>query len=132
MKTIKCYCGGMATLKSNAEIYGREYGNGRAWVCENFAICRGSVGTHPNGGALGTIPDPETKKLRMEVHAVIDPLWRGGKNTRGKVYRRIAEVLGVPVFHVGTTTAQQCREVLRIVPVIFAEKINPDLLAITK
>lgn len=128
MKTIQCYCGGMATLKSNAEIYGREYGNGRAWVCENFAVCRGSVGTHPNGGALGTIPDPETKKLRMEVHAAIDPIWKSKKYSRGHMYRRIAEVLGVPIFHVGTSTATQCREVLKLVPIIFAEKIETHLL----
>ena len=119
MKTIKCYCGGVATLQPNSVIYGRKYGNGWAWVCENFASCNGSVGTHPDKRPLGTIPDPETKKLRMQVHAQLDPLWRSGRFSRAKVYARLSDAIGRP-FHTGETTAAECREVLKTIPLLFS------------
>lgn len=117
---IKCHCGSTASLCSNSLLYnGKEYGNGKAWICDRFPECRGSVGTHPNGSPLGTIPDEETKKLRMEVHALIDPLWKSKKYKRNTVYLRIAETFGIKTFHVGESDAQTCRDVLKTVPLIF-------------
>lgn len=115
---VKCFCGSGASLKPNSVIYnGRSYGNVPfAYVCDRFPACRGSVGVHPDGRPLGTIPDQETKRLRMAVHAVVDPLWkesangRSKKRNRGSVYgwlRRILE-MDRERCHVGMFTKEDC------------------------
>ena len=116
MSEITCYCGGKATKQSNANIYGREYGNGMAYICED---CKGYVGCHNDGRPLGTIVDKETKQLRMKVHAIIDPLWKSKKYKRKTVYKRIAEALGVNSFHTGECDAETCNVVIETIPLIF-------------
>lgn len=113
---MKCFCGGNATLQSNAVIYGRTYGNGMAFVCDT---CKGYVGCHDDGRPLGTIVDKETKELRMEVHALIDPIWKSGKYKRSVVYIRIAKALGQKSFHVGECDKETCKVVLETVPLLF-------------
>src|SRR5687768_6513047 len=109
-----CYCGSTTSIKSNALIYnGREYGNGKIWLCDRFPECRGSVGTHPDGKPLGTIPDAETKKLRIQIHALIDPLWQNAQNerpkkrNRGSVYGWLRRITGGEKdIHIGETTKE--------------------------
>lgn len=119
MKAPDCFCGAGSRLQSNALVYGREYGNGKIFLCERFPVCRGYVGTHNDGRPLGTIVDKETKQLRMQVHALIDPLWKSGQYRRGEVYRKIADALGKSSYHTGETTADECKEILTTIPVLF-------------
>lgn len=124
-----CHCGSATSLKSNALIYnGRTYGNGKVWLCDRFPACRGSVGTHPDGKPLGTIPDEETKKLRMKVHALIDPLWqdrkdRSRKRNRGSVYGWLRRITGKSHddCHVGMFTKEDCLRTIELI------KQNPYL-----
>ena len=110
----KCYCGSSSHLDTNAKIYnGKEYGNGKIWLCDRFPDCRGSVGTHPDGSPLGSICDPETKRLRMQVHDLIDPIWqndttRSKKKARGSVYGWMSRITGVHPYHTGNLTKEQC------------------------
>lgn len=115
---VACFCGSTASIRSNAIIYnGREYGNGKAWICDRFPDCRGSVGTHPDGKPLGTIPDAETKKLRIQVHAVIDPIWKGqSKKKRGSVYGWLKRITGSQKeIHIGETTKEDCLRLLELI-----------------
>jgi len=122
---VTCHCGAEATLRENSLLYnGRSYGNGKAWICTRFPVCRGSVGTHPDGRPLGTIPDDETKKLRMKVHALVDPNWkrepinRIRKRKRNSVYgwlRRIME-MDKERCHVGMFTKADCLKALDLIP----------------
>lgn len=131
---VKCYCGSETSLRSNALIYnGKEYGNGKVWLCNRFPACRGSVGTHPDGRPLGTIPDPETKKLRIQVHALIDPIWKNHpghkKKKRGSVYGWLKRITGgEKEIHIGETTKEDC---LRLIELIGAnpydERTRPTL-----
>ena len=110
-----CFCGSSSSLRSNALIYnGREYGNGKIWLCDRFPVCRGSVGTHPDGKPLGTIPDEETKKLRIKVHSVIDPLWRGQKKNRGSVYGWLKRISGKD-YHNGEASKEDCLRILELI-----------------
>lgn len=122
-QTVVCHCGSTASLRSNALLYnGKEYGNGKAWICDRFPECRGSVGTHPDGRPLGTIPDAETKRLRITVHSMIDPIWRqlGKKKLRGSVYGWLKRITGSQKeIHIGETTKEDC---LRLIQLI---KANP-------
>lgn len=124
MKTVEapiCYCGSPSHLDTNDKIYnGRIFGNGRIWLCDRFPECRGSVGTHPDGRPLGSIADPETKKLRMEVHALIDPLWKNNttvskKKARGSVYGWMRRITGIENYHTGNLTKEQCRTALEAI-----------------
>lgn len=118
MENPVCFCGSTSSLQSNALIYnGKEYGNGKAFICDRFPACRGSVGTHNTGQPLGTIVDAETKKLRMQVHALIDPVWKSGDMKRGKVYAILSEEIG-RTYHTGETTADECRKILALAPAL--------------
>src|SRR3990167_4777825 len=118
-----CFCGSSSSLRSNALIYnGKEYGNGKIWLCDRFPACRGSVGTHPDGKPLGTIPDDETKKLRIKIHAIIDPLWQNNMNgrsrgrNRGSVYGWLRRIMGFEKQpHVGEFTKDDCLRALRLI-----------------
>lgn len=120
MDKVICYCGSPAHLDTNAKIYnGKEYGRGRIWLCDRYPACWGSVGTHPDDRPLGTIPDPETKKLRIEVHALIDPLWKTAEGSakrkkRGSVYGYLRRIMNMTAdeCHIGNFTADQCIEAL--------------------
>lgn len=121
--SVKCFCGSTTSLKSNALIYnGREYGNGKIWLCDRFPICRGSVGTHPDGKPLGTIPDAETKKLRIAVHAMVDCHWKrpdGSKDrkTRGYVYGWLRRITGKSHddCHIGMFTKEDCLKTMELI-----------------
>ena len=120
--SLTCFCGSPAKLGSNATIYGREYGNGMAFICTRFPTCRGYVGCHPDGRPLGSIADQETKKLRMKVHALIDPLWRGANNgrskhrNRGSVYGWMRRIMDENKdFHCGELSKEQCLKALDLI-----------------
>jgi len=117
MADVRCYCGSTASLRSNALLYaGREYGNGKAWICDHFPKCRGSVGTHPDGRPLGIIPDEETKKLRIKLHDMIDPLWKSGKVKRGSVYGWLKRITGgTKEIHMGETTREDCLRLMELI-----------------
>lgn len=118
---ILCHCGQKAHRKSNSLIYGKEYGNGRAYICDNWPECTGSIGTHPDGKPLGTIGDKETQQLRRMCHSIIDPLWqevengRSRKRNRGSVYGWIQRITGLSPAeaHIGMMDAEDCRRLLR-------------------
>lgn len=122
-QSVFCYCGSPARLVSNVTVYGREYGNGLAYVCIRWPECRGYVGCHPDGNPLGTIADQETKKLRMKVHALIDPLWKNATNgrpkkiNRGSVYGWLKRIMGGEKhIHVGEMSREDCLRALEVIP----------------
>jgi len=96
----------------NKAKYGRNYG--KSYMCYYCAEHDTYVGCHNNTRApLGTMADEELRKLRMAVHAKIDPLWRSGQHRRGDVYRHLSKLLGYQ-FHTGESTKESCREVLAL------------------
>lgn len=112
-----CFCGSITVYKDSKELYhGHSYG--MRWICSRFPDCKGSVGAHPDGKPLGTVPNDEDKKYRSMVHAQIDPLWqnqqRSKKKARGSVYgwlRRIMDMTS-DECHVGNWNAETCIEAL--------------------
>lgn len=121
---IDCYCGAQAHLKSSLEYYGGKlYGNGMRYICDRYPACRGSVGTHPDMRPLGTIPDPETVRLRMQLHSLVDPLWRGAdngrskKHNRGSVYGWLRRITGLngEQCHIGMFDKQQCVRTIELI-----------------
>jgi len=85
-------------------------------VCKNYVGCnyKSTDRTKP----LGTIPTPELRAARQNLHKLIDPLWYGKKNQnvkRTKVYAKISELLGKE-FHAGTINSmEEFQQVINIV-----------------
>lgn len=113
---VTCYCGSEAHLQNNSLLYnGKSFGNGKAYICDRFPACRGSVGVHPSGKPLGNIPDEQTKVMRRKLHAIIDPLWQNQsyysrKKARGHVYGYLRRILNLSAeeCHIGNFDADQC------------------------
>lgn len=113
---VTCFCGSPAHLLPNSLLYnGKSYGNSKAYICDRFPECRGSVGVHPNGKPLGTIPDEHTKSLRRKLHAIIDPLWQNQayqsrRKARGQVYGWLRHIMQMTPdeCHIGMFDADTC------------------------
>ena len=100
-KTCKIFCGNcnsiiIARLTTGREVYRHipRLNTKRFWKCDS---CGGFVGTHADSKdhkPLGTIPTPEVKEKRKEIHKLLDPIWSTGRVRRGEVYRTLANFIG--------------------------------------
>lgn len=121
---VTCYCGSPAHLKPNSVLYnGKSYGKVPfAYICDRFPTCRGSVGVHPNGKPLGTIPDAQTKVMRQKLHAIVDPLWQNNpyqkrRKARGRVYGYLKHLLNKSAdeCHIGNFDAETCLRLMALI-----------------
>jgi hypothetical protein len=63
--------------------------------------CNSHAGCHQKSGKpLGSIPTPELRKLRVQLHARFDYLWKSKQLARAEAYRQMGEILGKE-FHIG-------------------------------
>jgi len=87
------FCGHDVVFTSNKELYGREYGNGKCYLCRH---CLASTGTHPDGSPLGMLANREMKELKKVCHALFDPIWRTQKEVkRGELYTILADKMRI-------------------------------------
>lgn len=104
---MEIYCTGCekevsARLTDGAEMYPHrpDLASLPFWVCE----CGAFVGTHHKTSSptkpLGVLATKELKRIRMAIHAILDPLWKSGKVSRAKIYATISEKLGKS-YHTG-------------------------------
>ena len=112
------FCGGEVVYTSNAALYGREYGNGKCYMCRK---CHASTGTHPHPNeqeALGVLANKEMKELKKQCHALLDPIWKGETRvmSRGAVYRKLARRMHIPMeaCHVGHFDTARLKQALEI------------------
>lgn len=92
--TICPYCDSEVVLTSNSELYGKEYGNGKCYLCRS---CKASVGVHNNSDnePLGILATSEMKVLKKCCHELFDPIWKSHKCSRTKLYNELAELMGI-------------------------------------
>jgi len=85
--------------------------------------CGTRVGCHPGTThALGTMADAETRQLRINAHALFDPIWRdtmrrrhtSKRVARSDAYQWLAAALALPVedCHIAMLDAAGCRRVM--------------------
>jgi hypothetical protein len=92
-----------ARLTTGAEIYPHrsDLAGVPFWRCDG---CKNYVGCHhkKTGGTrpVGNIASPLVRTVRKQIHALLDPLWRDGRRSRGEVYRLISGRLGYQ-YHTG-------------------------------
>ena len=122
--TICRYCGSPVVYTSNAEIYGREYGTGRCYLCRN---CGAFVGVHPGTDIpLGTLANEELREYRKEAHFWFDRIWKRPTRitTRYKAYGWLALKMELPreKTHIGMFEKEQCIKVVELVKQRFKER----------
>ncbi len=114
----KCrYCGSNVVFTSNSEIYGREYGNGKCYLCRN---CRAFVGVHTDTLIpLGTLANDELRKARNKAHNEFDKLWKGHTRImkRNDAYYWLSKKMNIPKekTHIAMFEIEQCNKVIEFV-----------------
>lgn len=115
------YCGEDVILTTNDYLYGKKYskqGNSNVYVC---VLCRASVGTHPDGVTpLGRLADKELKVLKVQAHALFDPIWKSGMRMRKEAYSDLAKRLDIPTreCHFGWFDKEMLLKVITILEVL--------------
>ena len=110
------YCGNEVVFTSNAEIYGREYGNGKCYLCRR---CRAFVGVHTGTIIpLGTLANDELRNARKQAHNEFDKLWKGPtrRMTRYNAYRWLAKEMNLERkdTHIALFEVEQCKKVIEL------------------
>lgn len=117
------YCGEVAILMPDTELYGRCYGGRYFWVCKP---CVAYVGTHPNSGyrPLGRLAKQDLRNLKMQAHALLDSFWRGAVRLRGwskskarhAAYAWLAEQMNIQIHacHIGYFDKAETQRVIEI------------------
>ncbi|MDO6448113.1 zinc-finger-containing protein [Oceanobacillus profundus] len=111
------YCNHEVVLTSNKELYGREYGNGRCYLCRK---CKASVGVHSGKKGktpLGILATHEMKVLKKCCHDLFDPIWKSKRISRINLYRSLATRLEIEIKdchfgHFETTRLLQAIELM--------------------
>ena len=114
--TVCRYCGNPVVFTSNAEIYGKEYGNGKCFLCRN---CKAYVGVHTETlTPLGTLANDELRKWRHKAHNEFDKLWKGKtrKMTRYNAYGWLSKQMNLTrdETHIALFEIEQCKQVIYI------------------
>ena len=110
----KCpFCGGGIKYTSNAEIYGKEYGNGKCYLCRN---CDAYTGVHKNTNiAIGIIANKKMRNLRNQCHHIFDTLWKNAKE-RNKLYYKLSQLMNISRehCHFGHFDTEELEQALKI------------------
>jgi hypothetical protein len=61
------------------------------------------------------IPTPELRKVRMEIHAILDPLWKAKKIKRGQAYAYISHRIGYTYHNESLKSMEEAEKALEIV-----------------
>lgn len=114
------FCASVATLAYGIDVFPHrpDLAEKPFWVCWP---CDARVGCHPNTKEpLGTLANAALRRLRSEVHELLDRRWlsahpRNRQARRGDTYAWLAKQLGLsePECHVGMFDAERCIAALR-------------------
>lgn len=114
-----CHSEVSARLTDGVEIYPHrtDLASLPFWRCDT---CRNFVGCHhktrDRTKPLGVIPTSALRSARSRVHQVIDPLWKSGRVERGKLYRFLANRLGIDEYHTAELrSVEDAEKVIEIV-----------------
>jgi len=122
------YCEQEAKLRKCGEAgypYRQDYGP--VWICHP---CGAYVGCHPGTEKpLGGLANAALRQLKIETHALFDPMWQAKMRKEGcskgrarrAGYRWLAEQMGLPVklTHIGYFNEDECRKAIAICEAIY-------------
>lgn len=109
-----------ARYTTGVEIYPKRPDLARLnfWKCD---MCKNYVGTHKNRKSsadyplrpLGTIPTPEVKMARTQIHDFLDPIWKEKLATRGQVYRHLSYRLGYAYHSAEVNSIEEAERIIK-------------------
>jgi hypothetical protein len=117
------YCQQAVPLLRHGDAgYPYHHDYGPTWTCVR---CQAWVGCHPGTeNPLGGLANAELRRLKMEAHAVFDPLWQrkmvrdqcSKSRARKAGYAWLSQQLGIPPeqTHIGYMNEDECRRVIDI------------------
>ena len=125
--TVCNLCGGKVSLIDNSLIYGKSFGSGKCYRCDN---CGAYVGTHKPWPdiALGILSNDSMRNGRKYCHAVFDALWQNETKNRAQkrqaLYDWLTEQMGLPrnMGHFGYFNLQQLQQAYQILKVVDGKK----------
>lgn len=86
------------------------------WKCDT---CGNYVGCHHKTPQptkpMGCIATPEILNARKKIHALLDPLWKSGKISRGSAYRYVTHRIGYEYHNGEIRSVEEARTIYRIV-----------------
>lgn len=105
------FCGGSVGIVSNAEIYGRPFGDW-PWAlrCDDLS-CDSYVGLHPfTAIPLGTLANRATRQARKSAKQAFNRIWRERQLSRAGAYAWLAAQMGLTAAecHFGLFDVRQC------------------------
>ncbi len=120
MEYLNIFCCGCGHDVAAKKVKGDFIYSNRADLSEKILYfceaCKNYVGTHKDSGnPLGSIPTKEIREKRMEIHKLIDPLWRSGKVNRGHCYQMISQKLGYEFHTAQISSLEEAELVIKIV-----------------
>lgn len=123
-------CGGKVIYTSNAQIYGKEYGSGKCYLCTS---CGAYVGTHKPRPreALGLLADARMRAGKQMCHAIFDSKWKGKPKAHKKrqdLYRWLAQRMDISIddCHFGYFDLTQLRKAYKILLEIKDQELKYD------
>jgi hypothetical protein len=82
--------------------------------CTNYrGGCGAGVGCDKDGKPLGTPATHKVRQARRRAHVAFDPMWRGGKMSRGEAYGWLADAIGKS--HIAEMDLDDCERLIAIV-----------------
>ncbi len=116
-----CQCEVECRLTNGAEVYRHrsDLSTRLFWKhdkCGNFVGCH-DKSTDNKLKPLGCVPTQQIKDWRKKIHAVLDPLWRGGSIDRKKLYRIISQQMG-PGYCYHTAEIRSVDEARRVLEIV--------------
>lgn len=122
MTKICEYCGFPAPLVPDGQVYSRGGFGKMVYFCQP---CNAWVGVHRGTTTpLGRMAGPELRRLKVQDHALFDPLWRAAMKhrgwhkvkARGRAYRWLALSLGIPAerCHIGMFDEAMCNRAIGV------------------
>ena len=111
-------CGGNVIYTSNSQIYGKEYGSGKCYLC---TTCGAYVGTHKPRPreALGLLADENMRTGKKMCHSIFDSKWKNKPKARKKrkdLYIWLSKMMDIPIdeCHFGYFDLNQLRKAYKI------------------
>lgn len=110
------YCKKPAKLVTGREIYPHREDLRfiKIWQCKP---CDARVGCHDGTqNPKGKMANAEVRALRVQAHAVFDPVWKKTSKSRADAYKWLAKKMGITTekCHIGNFNKYECERVIKL------------------
>ena len=106
-------CKSTTMIKTEMEVYGRNFTGKQIITCINFPKCDNYVGTHKDGTALGRLAGQQLRLMKKKTHDIFDAIWKNHYMERGDAYKEMSEFLNLDpeLTHIGYFNYKTCEKV---------------------